>query len=132
MVSDINSYRPIALANCLSELLEILLTVKLYDFQLTSDNQFAYKKSSNTETCIFAFKEIVDVYYRLGSNVYCCFLDASRAFDRISYRVLFNKLVKRNVPMIFLSEFYKHQLMYVKWNNRLFDSFTVTNGVRQD
>ena len=102
LVSDINSYRPIALASCLSKLFERLLTGKMHDFLLTADNQFAYKKNSNTDSCIFAFKEIVDVYNKLGSNVYCCFLDASRAFDRISHRVLFSKLVKRNVPMIFI------------------------------
>ncbi len=118
----------------MSKLFERLLTGKIYNCLLTSDNQFAYKKCSNTDACIFAFKEIIDIYNSLGSNVYCCFLDASRAFDRISHRVLFSKLVCRNVPLIFvriLAFWYKYQVMFVKWNNCLSESFTVTNGVRQ-
>ena len=84
--------------------------------------------------CLYSFKEIIDRYNNAGSNVYCCFLDASRAYDRVSHKTLFKMLVTRNVPLIFiriLSYWYKHQTLFVKWGNCMSLSFCVTNGVRQ-
>ena len=68
------------------------------------------------------------------SNVYCCFLDASRAYDRISHKTLFNMLLSRKVPLIFirlLAFWYKFQTLCIKWGQSISLFFSVTNGVRQ-
>ena len=67
-------------------------------FVYTHENQFGFKKQHGTDTCIYVMKEIINRYQRLGSSVYLCFLDASKAFDRINHDTLFKKLVYRNVP----------------------------------
>ena len=129
-----DSYRPIALASCLSKVFESLLLDKTRVYLNTKSNQFAYKKKSNTDTCLFAFKEIIDSYNQHDSNVYCCFLDASKAYDRVSHKRLFNCLHHRKVPLIYiriLAFWYKNQIMYVKWGSAISAGFTVTNGVRQ-
>ena len=41
--------------------------------------------------CSTVLKEIINYYVRRNSNIYCCFLDASKAFDKIH----FGKLSKR-------------------------------------
>ena len=133
-VRDIDCYRPIALANCISKLFEAILRDKLYRYLFSSSNQFGYKKKSNTDTCLYVFKEIIDVYDKCDSNLYCCFLDASKAYDRISHKTLFNQLIKRNVPIIFvriIAYWYKFQQLYIKWGNTTSTSFSVSNGVRQ-
>ena len=133
-VCDWNSYRPIALANCLSKLLEALIRDKILVYLDTCVNQFGYKKKSGTDMCLYAFKEIVDSYNNAGSNIYCCFLDASRAYDRVSHRSLFKMLVSRNVPLIFirlLAYWYKYQSLLIKWGNCISADFSVSNGVRQ-
>ena len=84
--------------------------------------------------CIYAFKEAVLKYRSLNSNVYSCFLDASKAFDRVNHYVLFDKLIKRGVPLYvvrILIFWYTTQTMYVRWNNVISSGFGVTNGVRQ-
>ena len=133
-VTDIDSYRPIALANCISKLFEALLRDKLFDYLETSDNQFGYKRKSGTDMCLYTFKEIIDCYNKLNSNIYCCFLDASRAYDRVSHNTLFKMLSDRKVPPIYiriLAFWYKYQQLYVRWGNVVSSAFTVTNGVRQ-
>ena len=66
---------------------------------------------------------------------YCtCFLDASKAFDRVNHFKLFTTLSKRNVPMYIiriLIFWYTSQTMYVLWNNTISTGFNVSNGVRQ-
>ena len=133
-ICDMSSYRPIALANCFSKLFEAILHDKLLVYLNTCVNHFGYKPKIGTDFCLFTFKEIIDSYNNANSNVYCCFLDASRAYDRVSHKNLFNMLVARNVPLIFirlLAYWYKHQTLAVKWGNCISDHFSVSNGVRQ-
>ena len=63
-----------------------------------------------------------------------CYLDASKAFDKINHFILFTKLIDRNVPLIIvrlLYRWYTEQQLYVRWNHTLSEPFTVSNGVRQ-
>ena len=70
------------------------------DYNLTTcSNHFGFKTKHNTDICIYAFKEAVLKYRSLNSNVYSCFLDASKAFDRVNHYVLFEKLIKRGIPL---------------------------------
>ena len=48
------------------------------------------------EMSIYAFKEAVLKYRSLNSYVYSCFLDASLC---VNHYVLFDKLLKRGVPL---------------------------------
>ena len=67
--------------------------------------------------------------------IHCtCFLDASKAFDRVNHFKLFTTLSKRNAPMYIiriLIFWYTSQTMYVLWNNTMSTGFNVSNGVRQ-
>jgi hypothetical protein len=80
-------------------------------------------------------KSVVSRYINNGSNVLGCFLDASKAFDRVDHGLLFQKLEKRGFPpaiLNFLLQWYSMQRMSVQWNHDcLSGSFKVSNGVRQ-
>ena len=63
-----------------------------------------------------------------------CFIDASKAFDRVNHEKLFLKLLNRGVPKFLiriLVYWYGQQSMFVKWGNIMSDPFKVGNGVRQ-
>ena len=73
-------------------------------------------------------------YNDFNSPVAACFLDASKAFDRVNHWRLFQKLLDRDVPLSIvriLLYWYRHQDVCVRWGKSTSDSFRVTNGVRQ-
>ena len=52
--------------------------------------------------CSMVLKETISYYVNHGSSVFCLFLDATKAFDRVQYCSLFDKLLDRNVDPLFL------------------------------
>ena len=133
-ISSMNNYRPVALASIISKVYEVVLLNKMKPFLGTHDNQFAYKKGMGTDHCIYALKEVISTYRSMKGKVHLCFLDASKGFDRINHRLLFEKLILRGVPVCLvrmLSFWYASQKMCVRWGSTYSDFFGVSNGVRQ-
>ncbi len=129
-----DNYRPIALASVMSKVLETVLLCRLERYVLSADNQFGFKRKHGTDLCIFALKEILDKYNRQNSTMFTCFIDASKAFDRVNHDKLFLKLTKGGVPSFLiriLVYWYLHQTTRVRWGNVTSIPFHVTNGVRQ-
>ena len=133
-ITSIDNYRPIALASIMSKIFEGILMDRLKEFTVTTDNQFGFKKKHGTDLCIYTLKEIVSQYRSHNSTIFMCFLDASRAFDRIHHGKLFLKLQERGVPsyLIRILQFwYSHQTMRARWGTSTSTPFLVSNGVRQ-
>ena len=66
--------------------------------------------------------------------MYVCYLDASKAFDRVDYFVLFRKLIDRGIPgyiIHLLWNWYRCHRASVQWADTLTNSFRICNGVRQ-
>ena len=100
---DLNNYRGITLAPIISKVFEHSLRIIFQPFLSTSSYQFGFKKRSSTSLALRCLKESINYYTSNGSNVYCSFLDASKAFDRLVHVGLFIKLLHRQVPLIFLN-----------------------------
>ena len=78
----------IALVTVASKIFEIMLLEMLTPYLNTTDNQFGFKKGHSTDHCIFALKNLIQYYKSNNSPVYSCFLDASKAFDRVNHWTL--------------------------------------------
>ena len=133
-IASKENYRPIALASVLSKVIEKIMLNRLVEYFDTSPNQFGFKRKHGTDQCIYVLKEVIDLYRNLDGSMFLCFLDASKAFDRINHNILFNKLRKRNIPgylIRVLTYWYDNQKMCVKWGASFSEYFTVSNGVRQ-
>ena len=83
-IDQVDNYRPIALASVISKVVEIILFSRISGLLETCHNQFGFKQSLGTDTCIYVLKEIVDKYRSLNGGLFMCFPDASKAFDRAS------------------------------------------------
>ena len=61
-------------------------------------------------------------------------LDASKAFDRVNYEVLINKVLKlglSDLTLRIILNLYTHQNMHLKWADVLSNSLTAANRVKQ-
>ena len=133
-LTDKNNYRLIALSSITSKVFEHIILLRLEEYLWTTDNQFGFKSGHSTDLCIYALSELIEYFKSRSTSVYVAFLDASKAFDKISHWTLFRKLIDRNVPMYLikiLCYWYQHQLMSVRWGYSISNVFNVTNGVRQ-
>ena len=129
-----DNYRPIAVTTVLSKLLEMVLLERYSELLVTTSNQFGFKKKHSTEMAVYAFKNVIDHYICNSSPVYVCYMDASKAFDKIDHASLFKKMSNRKIPKAIVNLFvywYQAQTFYVRWGNCLSEPFHATNGVRQ-
>ena len=132
--SDKANYRPIALVTACSKIFESCLLIMLEKYLHTHDQQFGFKSQHATDMCIFTVKSVIKYYTKQNSTVFTCFLDAAKAFDRVSHWTLFSKMIKRNVPLVIvriIAYWYQTQTMCVKWGKVNSAYFNVSNGVRQ-
>jgi len=107
---------------------------KYHDKLDTSDLQFGFKQQSSTNMCTMVLKETISYYSSHHSSVFCTFLDASKAFDRVNFCKLFRLLIKRGLPACIvrtLVNMYTGHLIRVSWAGVMSNYFTALNGVKQ-
>ena len=134
-ISSKDNYRPLSLSSVISKLLEITILNRIRDLMCTSDNQFGFKAKSGTTDCVYMFKDIIHRYKRHNSSIFACYLDASKAFDRIHFGLLFEMLIERNVPLYIVrivAYWYNCQSIYVRWGEAVSLPFKVYNGIKQE
>ena len=87
--SDKNNYRPIANVTAMSKILELYIMKLIETHLITSDNQFGFKRQHGTDLCIFIVKSVIKYYNLCNSPVCTCFLDTSKAYNRVNHWTLF-------------------------------------------
>ena len=133
-ICDSDNYRGISLYSSVNKVIEWIILTKYSECFTTSDLQFSYKKGHSTTVCTAVLKEVVNHYCQQNGEVSCVLLDASKAFDRVKLDLLFEILIKRNLPspiIRLLLDMYNRQCVRTSWGDNFSQCFSVTNGVRQ-
>ena len=76
--------------------------------------------------------ESIENFLRNGFEVYTCVMDVTKAFDNIKHSSLFEKLIYKGIPDIYirlLLFMYDIQCANVKWNGPVSNRITINNGV---
>jgi len=84
--------------------------------------------------CTSAVKKVTDYYRNRGSHVFLCFIDFSKAFDRINYWKLFGQLLVDGMEQCFvklLAFWYSNKTVCVSWQNTVSGHFEIRNCTRQ-
>ena len=111
------NYRALTLGTTLSKFFETIIMQNNTHIFLSSEQQFGFKANSSTTMCTFVLNETIEYYNSNNSTVFSLMLDASKAFDRVAYVLLFRKLIDRKLnPLIirFLMNMYTQQSIRVK------------------
>ena len=83
-----DKYRSIAISSVIGKTLDHVIIDKLSDCLKTSDYQFGYKSKSSTVLCSTMVNETIQYYIEKGGKrLYLLMLDATKAFDKVSYKV---------------------------------------------
>ena len=133
-LTDSDNYRGITLCSSLCQVLDLLFINMNPDVKKSSDLQYAFKQGHSTNMCTLIIKEIIAHYIARGSEVYSCFIDASKAFDKINVAQLFKLLLKRDISASFLClllDTYERQQITAKWEDIRSFLFNRSKGVRQ-
>ena len=132
--SDSTNFRGIALSSLYGKILDNIIIVRYCDKLMSSELQFGFKAKHSTNMCSMVLKEAVSYYRQHQTPVFCTFLDASKAFDRLHYCKLFKLLIKRELPgsiLRVLINTYTNSVVRVAWGGVTSDYFSVVNGVKQ-
>ena len=118
-LTDIDNYRAIAISNAETKILETVILTRFNEVDNYCDMyQFGFKKGHSTGLCTSVVKQTVDYYLKHGSHVFVCFLDFSKAFDRVNYWKLFSQMLEEgsNACVVrLLAYWYSNQTLLVAW-----------------
>ena len=133
-LTNIDNYRAIAVSNVDTKILERIILPLVYTSTDVDSYQFGFKAAHSTTLCAGVLKQTVNYYVNRGSHVFACFVDFSKAFDRVNYWKLFNQLLDDDIPLCIvklLAYWYYNQLATVCWHNCVSAPFAIGNGMKQ-
>ena len=87
------NYRPIALVESLSKVLEQILRPRI-EFSF-SKNQYAYQENKGTLNALNDFITSAKIFKRKYGTVFCVFLDLSKAFDKLDFEAIASQMKGR-------------------------------------
>jgi len=130
-----NDYRAIALSNVDSKIFERLMMSKTKESTCEGDKyHFCFKAGHSTTMCTGVIKKVTNYYTDRGSHVFACFVDLTKAFNRVNCWKLFSQLLSDGVDVHLvklLAYWYVNQEVSVRWLCSRYESFHVGNGTKQ-
>ena len=134
--TDCSNFRTISL---MPHTLKIFLKIiqdrigKLIDKEV-GPTQFGFRPGSGTREGIFCYNILAQKHLEVNQELYTCFIDYSKAFDRVHHYQLINCLEKIGVDgkdIRIITELYWHQKAAIRIQNELSPFTPIKRGVRQ-
>jgi hypothetical protein len=105
------------------------IMLERYEHQISScELQFGFKNKSSTSLCSMVLRKLCHT-----TSVFCTFLDANKAFDRVHYCKSLKPLIKRKLPACVIKvliNLYTHNFLRIAWCGIMTGYFSVANEVK--
>ena len=136
--SDVSNYRPVTLLPVISKVLERLVANKLIkhldESNLFSIAQHGFRKG---HSCLSNLLLTLDDWTKAvdnGNPIHACYLDMSKAFDRVNHSILLQKLKQHGVTgnlLGWLENYLTDRVIQVRVDGALSKPVAITSGVPQ-
>lgn len=136
---DPDNYRGISLISCIYKFLTAIINKRMENYckekNILSANQLGFVAGNRTSDAHLIIHNLIRKYvYKEGKHLHACFIDFSKAFDKIPRDILFQKLLDIGIKgkvFNFLKNIYSHEECKVKIGESLSSPFKTNLGVRQ-
>ncbi len=99
-----------------------------------TDNQMGFRKNKGTKDAIFMLRTLQERCIEKQKNIFICFVDYTKAFDRVNHEKLVEILNKVGIPkreLRLIVQLCKNQKAHIRDGNIMTDQVTIEKGVRQ-
>lgn len=135
---DTDNYRGITISSCLGKIFAGVMNKRLINFLSINDvlceNQAGFRPKFRTTDHIFVLSSIIRYFKKKHRPLFTCFIDLSKAYDRINHCFLWYKLLNSEISGKFIRlvrNMYKQSKSCVKVNACLSEYFDQKIGLRQ-
>jgi len=136
--SDVSNYRPVTLLPTISKVLERLVADRLVkhleERKILSDEQHGFRKNRSCVSNLLLTRDDWTKAVDQGTSVHACYLDFSKAFDRVNHSILLQKLNQHGITGKLLTWFESYltdRTVQVRVDGALSKPVAVTSGVPQ-
>ena len=131
----LNNYRRITILPILSKSFEKIMHKRIYRF-LNSHNylynfQFGFREKHSTELALVALNHTITSSFNNNQIILGIFLDFSKAFDTVNFKILLDKLKFygiRGTPLKWLENYLTNRWQYINFDNTDSDTGITKNG----
>jgi len=132
--TDPKNYRGITLLNSLTKLFTSILKGKIESLIPIREEQQGFRKNRSTLDAIFIVRQIVEKSYEFNHPVFMCFVDLTKAFDRVQLNDVLNILNDHNIPQNIIQIIRllnENSTTKVRVGQELSNEVPTSDGVRQ-
>ena len=102
--------------------------------EFLSKNQFGFRKNCGTRDALGVMRQLIERRLEINEDLYICYIDFEKAFDRVQWSLLMEILKKIGVDWKdrrIIENLYTKQTAVVKLNDKFSDNCIILQGVRQ-
>ena len=133
-LNDSSNYREVMQSPFILKLLEYILLPYVTEHCKISRTQYGYRPNTSSLLAVSTLKEVIGNYVEDGSTIYACFLDMSKAFERINHSLLLQKLQNSTLPKFVINAIHSilsNGRVKVSCHGTESDEWNLLKGARQ-